>query len=153
MGARSTGLAPRRGYTLDAETVLVGRVEAGTRGRAAEDRDGDARLLNTRLDAQDVVKIVVYGDADAEGEYTIQAAHVAEGGGLDDASDYATLAVVTCAPGIQEIALSGTQISALVAAAADPAIEGEVRVVAVQAVAGTAGDAPGGVNTISIQKG
>lgn len=153
MGARSTGLAPRRGYSLDAETVLVGRVEAGARGRAAEDRDGDPLLLSTRLDAQDVVKLVVYGDADAAGEYTVQAAHVAQGGSIEDAADYANLAVITCAPGIQEIALTGPQISALVSAAADPAIEGEVRVVAVQAVAGTAGDAPAGVNTISIQYG
>lgn len=153
MGARSTGLSPRRGYLIDAEAVLVGYVAAGTRGRAAETRDGDARLLTTRLEAQDVVKVVAYGGPDAAGQYTIQAAHVAEGGVLADASDYATLAVITCAPGIQELALSGPQIRALVAAAADPAIEGDPRVVAVQAVPGEDDDAPEGAITISIQPG
>ena len=36
--SRSTGLAPRRGYQLDAETILLGAVKAGARGRAAETR-------------------------------------------------------------------------------------------------------------------
>lgn len=151
MGARSTGLAPRRGYMLDAEAVLVGRVEAGARGRAAETRTGAARLLTTRLEAQDTFKIVVHGSATSAGTYTIQAAHVAEGGALASASTYATLAVITCAPGIQEIALSGAQVRELVRVAADPDLTGDIRVVAVQAVAGTSSNAPAGTNTISIQ--
>ncbi len=50
--ARSTGLLPRRGVTIDANTVLVGSVLAGTLGRPAETRTGAARILSTRLDAQ-----------------------------------------------------------------------------------------------------
>lgn len=153
MGARSTGLAPRRGYLLDANTVLVGAVAAGTRGRAAETRTGTARLLNTRLEAQDTFKIVVHGNASAAGQYTIQAAHVAEGAAIGAASTYATLAVITCAPGIQEIALSGAQVRELVRVAADPDLTGDIRVVAVRATAGTDANAPAGVNTISIQPG
>lgn len=148
MGARSTGLAARRGYMLDANTVLVGAVAAGARGRAAETRTGAARILNTRLEAQDVFKIVVHGNSSAAGKYTIEAAHVAEGSTTP--SSYATIAVVTCAPGIQEIPLSGSQVRALVATAAS-ITSGDVRVAAVKATAGTAGDAPAGVNTISLQ--
>lgn len=156
--SRSTGLAPRRGYTLDAETVLVGYVAAGARGRAAETRDGDPMLLSTRLDAQDVFKIVVHGGEDAEGGYIIKAAHVAEGEGLNDASDYATIATVTCAPGITEIPLSGAVVRELVRTAPSTDLEGDVRVVAIQAEAGDGtgvGDngveVPGGTVTISLQ--
>lgn len=157
MGARSTGLAPRRGYIIDALTVLVGYVAAGARGRVAETRTGAARLLNTRLEAQDVFKIVCHGASNAAGGYIIQAAHVAEGKALADASTYATIATVTCSPGINEIALSGTQIRELVKAAGS--VTGDVRVVAIKAIAGTkTGQAEGngvlvpvGANTISLQ--
>lgn len=152
MGARSTGLAPRRGYTIDAQTVLVGAVAAGARGRAAETRTGTARLLTTRLEAQDVFKIAVHGQsATSAGQYTIQAAHVAEGAAIGTASTYATIAVVTCAPGIQEIALTGPQVRELVRVAADPDLTGDIRVVAIRAVAGTDANAPAGTNTISLQ--
>jgi len=112
MGARSTGLLPRRGYTLDAATVLVGPVAAGTRGRAAATRTGAAQILNTRLEAQDTFKLVARGNASAAGQYTVQVAHVPEGGTVNT-SHYATIAVITCAPGTQEIALSGAQVRAL----------------------------------------
>jgi len=152
--SRPTGLLPRRGYTLDAETVLVGDVKAGTRGRDAETRTGTARILNTRLEAQDVFKIVAHGDADAAGGYIIQAAHVPEGSTTPDT--YATIATVTCAPGISEIAITGAQVRELCRVAGS--VTGDVRVVAIKAVAGDGtgeGDngveAPEGVNTISLQ--
>lgn len=149
MGARATGLLNRRAYGFDANTVLVGAVKAGARGRAAETRTGAARLLTTRLDAQDVFKIVVNGQSSTSaGKYTIEAAHVAEGAALGTASTYAALAVVTCAPGIQEIPISGVQAQALVRAAGS--LTGEVAVRAIRATAGTAGDAPAGTNTIRI---
>jgi hypothetical protein len=147
--ARSTGLAPRRGYTLDAATVLVGAVKAGARGRAAATRTGAEQILNTRLEAQDVFKLVVHGDASAAGQYTIQVAHVAEGSTTP--STYGTVAVVTLAPGIQEIPLSGATVREIARTAPNPDITGDVRVVAIKAVAGTDANAPAGVNTISVQ--
>lgn len=155
MGARSTGLAPRRGYIIDAETVLVGAVAAGARGRAAETRTGAARILNTRLEAQDVFKIVVHGQtSDSAGGYIIQAAHVPEGSTTPAA--YATIATVTCAPGINEIALSGAQIRELCRVAGS--VTGDVRVAAIRATAGTGTGqggngvaVPAGTNTISLQ--
>jgi hypothetical protein len=158
MGQRSTGLLPRRGYSLDAGTVIVGEVKAGTRGRAAATRDGTAILLNTRLEAQDVFKLVIHGQtSNAAGGYIIQAAHVPEGSTTPDT--YATIATVTCAPGIQEIALSGAQVRELCRVAPNPDLTGDVRVVAIKAVAGTkTGQAEGngvlvpvGTNTISVQ--
>lgn len=144
---RPTGLLDRRAYMVDAATVVVGAVAAGTRGRAAETRTGAARLLTTRLEAQDVFKVIVRGSTGSAGTYTLQAAHVAEGAALASASTYATIAAITLAPGIQEIALTGAQVRALVAAAGS--LTGEVRVVAVRAVAGTDANAPAGTNMIS----
>ena len=146
--ARSTGLAPRRGYMIDAATVLVGAVAAGARGRAAATRTGAAQILTTRLEAQDVFKIVAVGNASAAGQYTIQVAHVPEG--TTSPSTYATVAVITCAPGIQEIPVSGVQARALAAAAAS-ITSGDVRVAAIRATAGIDANAPAGVNTISLQ--
>ena len=147
--ARSTGLSPRRGYSIDAATVLVGAIAAGTRGRAATTRTGAELLLNTRLEAQDVFKIVVHGGATAAGIYTIQVAHVPEGS--TTASTYGTIAVITLAPGIQEIPISGVVVREIARTAPNPDITGDVRVVAIKAVAGTGGDAPVGTNTISLQ--
>jgi hypothetical protein len=147
--ARSTGLAPRRGYTIDAATVLVGAVAAGARGRAAATRTGAELILNTRLEAQDVFKIVVHGGAAAAGQYTIQVAHVPEGS--TTASTYATVAVITLAPGIQEIPISGVVAGQIARTAPNPDITGDVRVVAIKAVAGTDANAPAGTNTISLQ--
>lgn len=157
--ARSTGLAPRKGYTLDAQTVLVGAVAAGARGRAAETRTGAARMLNTRLDSQDVFKLVVHGQtSNSAGGYIIEAAHVAEGAALASASDYAAIATVTCAPGITEIPLSGATVRELVRVAPATDLTGDVRVVAIRATAGTGSGqggngvvVPAGTNTISLQ--
>lgn len=154
--SRPTGLLPRRGYSIDAETVLVGEVKAGTRGRTAETRTGAARILNTRLEAQDVFKLVVHGQtSDAAGGYIIQAAHMPEGSTAP--ATYATIATVTCAPGINEIAISGAQVRELCRVAGS--VTGDVRVVAIRATAGTkTGQSEGngvlvpvGTNTISVQ--
>jgi len=157
--ARSTGLLSREGYQVDASTVLVGAVNPGTRGRAGGTRNGAAMLLNTRLDAQDVFKIVVYGqNSSSAGGYIIEAAHVPEGGTLSDAATYATIATVTCAPGINEIVLTGPQVRELARTAPSPDLTGDVRVVAIKATAGTGTGSgqngvavPAGVNTISLQ--
>ena len=158
--ARSTGLAPRRGYTLDAQTVLVGAVAAGARGRAAETRTGAARLLNTRLDAQDVFKVIVNGQGSTSaGGYIIEAAHVAEGAALSTASDWTPIATAVCAPGVTEIPLSGATVRELVRTQPATDLTGDVRVVAIRATAGTkAGQTEGngvlvpvGTNTISLQ--
>lgn len=130
--ARATGLAPRRGYMLDRETVLLGAVDKGYDSAPAETRTGAARLLNTRLDAQDVVKLVMHGqNATANGGYLLQVAHVPEGGVLGDASGWATVGTIAHpAAGIKtvELPLSGRAIQDLVRAAGS--ISGDVRCVA-----------------------
>jgi hypothetical protein len=134
--ARSTGLAPRRGYTLDAATILLGAVAAGTRGRAATTRTGAELLLNTRLESQDVFKLVANGQTSTSaGGYIVQAAHVAEGG--TTASTYANIAMVTLAPGIQEIPLSGAVVGDLCRKAPNPDVTGDVRVMAVRLIPGS----------------
>ena len=134
--ARSTGLAPRRGYQVDAETILLGAVKAGARGRAAETRTGAARLLTTNLAAQDEWKLVATGGSGASGGYILQAAHVAEGAALSSASTYANIGVVTATAGqINEIAVSGKQIRESVKVAGS--LTGDVRVNAVRLRPGT----------------
>ena len=143
MGARSTGLTARRGTQVDAATILVGYVAAGARGRAAATRTGGQLLLTTNIGLQDVFKIIVYGQSsDAAGGYIIQAAHVPEGGAIGDATGWATIATVVAVPGVQEVALSGANVLALVKAAAS-ITTGDTRVVAIRGTAGT-GAAPGG---------
>jgi hypothetical protein len=135
--ARSTGLALRRGYQVDAETILVGAVKAGSRGRAAETRTGAARLLTTNLAAQDEWKLVAAGSSSSSaGGYVLQAAHVAEGAALSSASTYANIGVVTATAGqINEVAISGKQIRDAVKAAGS--LTGDVRVNAVRLRPGT----------------
>jgi len=134
--ARSTGLAPRRGYQVDAETILLGAVKAGARGRAAETRTGAARLLTTNLAAQDEWKLVAAGGSGASGGYVLQAANVAEGAALSSASTYANIGVVTVTAGqINEVAVSGKQIREAVKAAGS--LTGDVRVAAVRLRPGT----------------
>jgi len=134
--ARSTGLAPRRGYQVDAETILLGAVKAGARGRAAETRTGAARLLTTNLAAQDEWKLVAAGGSGASGGYVLQAANVAEGAALSSASTYANIGVVTATAGqINEVAVSGKQIREAVKAAGS--LTGDVRVAAVRLRPGT----------------
>jgi hypothetical protein len=148
---RSFGL-DRRAYHLDAESVLVGYVGANGYSRAEETRTGAARLLTTQLNQQNLFKLVVVGqDAAAAGQYTIQVAHVPAGGTLADASAYASIATVTLAgKGTTEIGLSGRQLEDAIKAA-DAGVTGEVRGVAIQAVAGTGEAEPAGTATIYIQ--
>lgn len=135
--ARSTGLAARRGYQLDAETILLGAVKAGPRGRAAETRTGAARLLATNLAAQDEWKLIAAGSSsNSAGGYVLQAAHVAEGAALASASAYANIGVITATAGqINEIAVSGKQIREAVRVAGS--VTGDVRVAAVRLRPGT----------------
>ena len=135
--ARATGLAPRRGYQLDAMTVLVGAVLAGARGRAAETRTGAARLLTTNLAAYDDLKLIATGgSSNSAGGYVLQAAHVAEGAALSSASAYANIAVVTASAGaINEVVVGGKQIRDAVRAAGS--VTGDVRVAAVRVRPGT----------------
>lgn len=155
--ARSIGLISRRNYLLDALTILVGFVGPGTRGRLATTRTGAAQLLNTRLEAQNFVKVVVNGQsATSGGGWRIEAAHVPEGGTLSDASTYALLAIVEAAPNsVRDGAvLTGPQIREAVRAAGS--LTGDVRVVAIRAVAGNGTNgttAPAGTNTVSLQFG
>ena len=135
--ARSTGLALRRGYQLDAETILLGLVKGGARGRAAETRTGAARLLTTNLAAQEYWKLVGYGQsASSAGGYVVQAANVAEGAALSSASAYANIGVITVVTGaINEVAVSGKQIRELVRVAGS--LTGDIRVAAVRVRPGT----------------
>jgi hypothetical protein len=135
--ARATGLAPRRGYQLDAATVLVGAVLAGARGRAAETRTGAARLLTTNLAAYDDLKLIATGgSSNSAGGYVLQAAHVAEGAALGSASAYANIAVVTASAGaINEVVVGGKQIREAVRVAGS--VSGDVRVAAVRVRPGT----------------
>jgi hypothetical protein len=148
---RSFGL-DRRAYHLDAESVLVGFVGANGYSRAAETRTGEARLLTTQLNQQNLFKLVAVGqDGAAAGEYTIQVAHVPQGGSLADASTYASVATVTLnGKGTSEIGVSGHQLEAAIKAA-DAGVTGEVRGVAIKAVAGTGAAEPAGTCTIYVQ--
>ncbi len=137
--ARATGLAPRRGYLLDAMTVMVGEVKAGARGRVAETRTGAARLLTTNLAAQNDWKLVAYGQSsNSAGGYVLQAAHVAEGAALSSASAYANIGVITIGTGQSnpnEVVVGGKQIRDAVRAAGS--VTGDVRVAAVRVRPGT----------------
>ena len=135
--ARSTGLAPRRGYQLDAETILLGAVKAGPRGRAAETRTGAARLLTTNLAARDDLKLIAAGgSSNSAGGYVLQAAHVAEGAALSSASAYANIAVVTASAGvINEVGVTGKEVREAVRVAGS--VSGDVRVAAVRVRPGT----------------
>jgi len=121
---------------VDAETILLGAVKAGARGRAAETRTGAARLLTTNLAAQDEWKLVAAGGSSASGGYVLQAANVAEGAALSSASTYANIGVVTATAGqINEVAISGKQIREAVKVAGS--LTGDVRVAAVRLRPGT----------------
>jgi hypothetical protein len=117
---------------VDAETIILGAVKAGARGRLAETRTGAARLLTTNLAAQDEWKLVGYGQSsNSAGGYVVQAAHVAEGAALAAASTWANVGVINCATGvINEVAISGKQIREAVRAAGS--LTGDVRVTAIR---------------------
>jgi len=155
MGQRSTGLPNRRGFLLDASTVLVGYVAGGTKGRASATRTGAALLLNTRLEANNAIRILASPQSsNSAGGWIIEAAHVPEGGDLTSASTYAPIATITVTAGqpATEVILGGDQIRKAVATAGS--LTGDVRVVAVRATAGTGSNGvavPAGTNTVMIQ--
>lgn len=121
--ARSAGLAPRRGYQVDRELVLLGAVAAGPRGEAAETRTGTARILTTPLNAQNVFKAVLFGQtSNVAGGYLIQAAHVDEGSSTVSC-DYVTVGTIEGdGTTTVEAALSGKDIGEQVKAAGDGGI-------------------------------
>jgi hypothetical protein len=152
--ARSTNLSARRSGTLDADTILLGAVGPGTRGRAAATRTGAAMMLTTRLDDYDVVKFKLYGaTANVAGGYLVQVASVAEGAAIGTASTYATVAVIE-GSGIatREVAVSGVQIENAVRTAGS--LTGDVRCVAIRLTAGTGANGaavPAGTMTVSAE--
>lgn len=142
--ANASGLAPRRARHIDAQTVLVGAVLAGTRGRPAETRTGAARFLTTHLNQQEAFTATCYGQASNNaGGYLIQAAHasVGEGLGAITAAEWVTIAQVVAVPNdVTEVAISGAQVWSAVRAASNlSAVAGgeDSRAVAVRAVPGT----------------
>lgn len=139
MSARATGLLTRRGYMLDARTILAGAVRAGARGQTAETRTGAARLLTTDVSEQDVFKAILFGqDVSSAGGYSIQVAHVAQGAALGTATGWVPIGVLSQAGiGQTELALSGLAIENAVRASAALAAGAEVRAVAVRAKAGS----------------
>ena len=137
---KATGLAARKPYFIDRESVLVGAVRAGE-GVAAETRTGAARLLPFKLNTCDFSKIVAVGAlSNAAGGYYVEVAHVAAGAavGAANPTGYVRLGSISFSGTDQtEIGFSGAQVEALVKAGASPAITGDTRVVALRLVAGT----------------
>jgi hypothetical protein len=159
---KATGLAARKAYFIDRDSVLVGAVRAGE-GVAAESRTGAARLLPFKLNTCDFFKLVAVGAlSNAAGGYHIEVAHVPAGGVVGDAnpSGYSRIgSIVFSGTDQTEVGFSGAQIEAIVKAAASPSITGDVRVVALRLVAGPGGAgnlaAPANTTgaTIHIQRG
>jgi hypothetical protein len=137
---KATGLAPRKPFFIDRESVLVGSVRAGE-GVAAESRTGAARIMPFKLNTCDFFKVVATGAlSNAAGGYFIEVAHLADGAAIGSANPtgYVQLGAVSFNGTSQaEVGFTGQQIEALVKAAASPAITGDVRVVALRLVAGT----------------
>ena len=156
---QATGLAPRRSYLIDRESVLLGAVRAGD-GAAAETRTGAARIVPFTLNSCETFRVIaVGGQAASAGGYRVQVAHVPIGGAVGDANPSAYVEIGTISfNGLSqvEIGRSGAEIDAAIRAAASPAIVGDVRAVAVRLVAGTGTgglNAPAGTgNTIHIQR-
>ena len=118
--ARSTNLSLRRSVDIDAETIVVGAVGPGTRGRAAATRTGSAMLLTTRIDSTDEVKAILAGQSSSSsGGYLLQFAHVPSGGVIADAAGWTTFATLSVS-GVSssEAILSGKQVRASVTTAA-----------------------------------
>ena len=110
--ARSTNLASRRGYQIDAESIIVGAVGAGTKGRAAATRTGAAMLLTTHLNRIDDFRVVLTGQtSNSAGGYLLQFAHVPIGGVIADAGGWTTLATISVSgQTTSEAVLSGKQV-------------------------------------------
>lgn len=142
----AVGYTSQRAPRIDRDSILLGSVYAGVNGagdlEAAETRNGAARLLEGRINPYDNWKVVaVGGQSSSAGGYLVQAAHVAQGDVLANASAWATIGAITFS-GTSEVALgfTGDQVEALVKAAAVTAsapITGKVRVTAIKLVAGT----------------
>lgn len=139
----AVGYTSQRAVRIDRDSVLLGPVRAGLNGagdlESAETRTGAARLLEGRINPYDSWKVVAVGGQSASaGGYLVQAAHVAQGDVLANASAWATIGAITFDGTSQtELGFTGAQAEALVRAAASPAITGKVRVVALRLVAGT----------------
>jgi hypothetical protein len=118
--ARATNLGFRRGYQIDAETIVVGAVGAGTKGRAAATRTGSALLLTTLLNRTDDFRAVFTGQSSSSaGGYLLQFAHVPMSGVLADAAGWTTLATISVSGlNTSEAVLSGKQVHDAVRTAA-----------------------------------
>jgi len=130
----------RRGYVIDALSVIVGTVRLGIE-QNAETRTGAAReLKSTDLAAQNLYKLVqTVTDPTATGGYVIQAAHLPVGKTVADvpAGGWATIATISASGlGTTEIGLSGIQVRNAVMAVTTLASGEALRVQAVRAVAG-----------------
>jgi hypothetical protein len=142
----AVGYTPQRAARIDRDSILLGSVSAGVNGdgdlEAAATRTGAARLLEGRLNPYDNWKVVaVGGQSSSAGGYLVQAAHVAQGDALANASAWATIGAIAFS-GTAEIPLgfTGDQSEALVraaAVAAGAAITGKVRVTALRLRPGT----------------
>lgn len=139
----AVGYKSQKALRIDRDSILLGSVNAGLDGsgtlQPAETRTGAARLLEGRINPYDAWKVVaVGGQSSSAGGYLVQAAHVAQGDVLANASAWATIgAIAFNGTGETELGFTGAQAEALVKAAASPAITGKVRVVALRLVAGT----------------
>ena len=158
---KATGLAARKAFFIDRDSVLLGAVRAGE-NVSAETRTGAAGLLPFKLNTCDFFKVVAVGAlSNAAGGYFIEVAHVAAGGAIGAANPAAYVrigSIVFSGTDQTEVGFSGPQIEALVKAGASPAITGDTRVVALRLVAGTGSNglaAPANATgaTIHIQRG
>ena len=136
---KATGLASRKPYFLDRESVLLGFVRAGE-GVAAESRTGAARIMPFKLNTCDSFKIVATGAlSNAAGGYFVEVAHVADGADISSANPTAYVRLGSISfdgTNSVELGKTGREVEALVKAAASPAITGDVRVVALRLVIG-----------------
>jgi hypothetical protein len=134
---RATGLADQRFYQLDASAVLVGAVGAWE-NRAATTRTGAAQLLDTKLNATDILKFVGVGQAsNSAGGHVISVAHVPRGGTLANVTNWIEVGRISyAASSTNEIAITGRQIEIAVRAGTSPTITGDCRVMAIKAVPG-----------------
>lgn len=131
----------RRGYVLDALTVIVGSVRLGIEQNAETRTTGARELKSADLAAQNLYKLVqVVTDPTASGGYLIQAAHLPVGKGVADiaAGGWATIATISATGrGTTEVGISGIQVRDAVMAVTTLASGETLRVQAVRAVAGT----------------
>jgi len=147
----------QRALRIDRDSILLGSVNAGLNGsgdlESAGTRTGAARLLEGRINPYDAWKVVaVGGQSSSTGGYLVQAAHVAQGDVLANASAWATIGAISFnGTNETELGFTGAQAEALVRAAASPAITGKVRVVAIRLTAGNGTGA--GQNGVAVPAG